>query len=90
MTNRVILAPVAAIFAIGIAAIMLLGVNWASEAITPLLVQVHRIPHAQSIGVVVSSVMGTVGAMVAIFAGTRRKQAPEEPLRPRIRNGRIG
>jgi hypothetical protein len=71
---------------------MLFGAGWISETLMThhWAHQSFIVRHARTIGLVVSQIMGMVGVFFALAAVWRhRNRAPEEPMKPRLRNGAI-
>jgi hypothetical protein len=85
MINRIPLAVLAGTISVVIAGLVFFGASWFAETVTPSFIAHHR---------VMAFLAPTVGVMSGLFpifyAMRQRRAAPEEPMKPRIRNGRIG
>jgi hypothetical protein len=90
MIGKVILSLAAAAVAVAITVTVVLGAGWLAEAFGRLAA-IHAVAKfLRPVAFVVSPMMGMVGVFFALAAVWRhRNRAPEEPIKPRLRNGAI-
>ncbi|HEY1708319.1 MAG TPA: hypothetical protein VGG10_08625 [Rhizomicrobium sp.] len=90
MIGKVVLPLAAAAVAVSIAIAVVFAAGWVSEGFGHLAANPTVVKFLRPVALAISPLTGMMGVFIALTAARKyRKAAPDEPMRPRIRNGLI-